>query len=522
MKRRRFLQATAAVPALLTGSCSRDQELPGRILGASASVGHRLRDFSPAHPLSPSRVIQTDVLIAGGGISGLAAAHQLRKNGVEDFTLLELEPKAGGNSISGHNTISAYPWGAHYVPLPGPELHEVRALFEELGLIQGWDAAGRPLYDEVALCQEPHERLFIHGQWEAGIAPLAGMTPRDREEWAAFEATIRNYQERRAFVLPVDRSPRDADLMELDQLSMAEWMARQGWTSQPLHWYVNYACRDDFGGSLHQVSAWAGIHYFASRNGDAANATAGTVLTWPEGNGYLVNKLSEGLKERLRTGSIVMRMEVRSSQVITDVMDASTGEIIRYQSRTALCAMPRFIAQHIVAGLHALALPYSPWVVTNLTLDELPPSPGVLPAWDNVIYHSDGLGYVNATHQNLMAVPRETVITHYDSLDTGLPAQTRQWMQTQTHRDWAERSLHSLHMAHPDLREHVQQVDVWLWGHGMIRPEPGFIWGNAREQMQQAQPPIFFAHSDMSGMSLFEEAYTRGVQVADAIHAHLG
>jgi hypothetical protein len=32
---------------------------------------------------------------------------------------------------------------------------------------------------------------------------------------------------------------------------------------------------------------------------------------------------------------------------------------------------------------------------------------------------------------------------------------------------------------------------------------------------------VFFAHSDMSGMSLFEEAYVRGIRAADAAVRHL-
>jgi hypothetical protein len=94
-------------------------------------------------------------------------------------------------------------------------------------------------------------------------------------------------------------------------------------------------------------------------------------------------------------------------------------------------------------------------------------------------------------------------------------------MLTQTHEQWTERVLSALAAPHPDLREQVQRVDVWLWGHGMIRPRPGFLWGKERALMQQHRAPIYFAHSDMSGMALFEEAYTRGVLAADAVKAAL-
>ena len=46
---------------------------------------------------------------------------------------------------------------------------------------------------------------------------------------------------------------------------------------------------------------------------------------------------------------------------------------------------------------------------------------------------------------------------------------------------------------------------------------PGFLWGAARQQMLAAHGPIVFAHSDMSGLSIFEEACTRGVQAAEAL-----
>lgn len=517
MNRRRFLQASAAAPALLTGSCARPQPraIPGQIMGAAAGAGHRLRDLKTLP--GPSRTEKADVVIAGAGIAGLSAARQLSKRGVEDFVILDLETQAGGNSASGANAVSAYPWGAHYVPLPGRDCHEVIQLFEELGIIQGHDAAGRPVYDELALNHDPHERLFIHGQWENGLLPAAGLSAREREEFEAFDAAILKLQQTRAFTIPLDRGTQSPETLALDTLTMAEWMNRQGWHSAPLRWYVDYACRDDFGGSIEQVSAWAGIHYFASRSGDAANATRGTVLTWPEGNGHLVKQLVRPLASRLHTGSIVLRVQPEAGRVYTDVMQADTGEVIRYESRAVLCAMPRFITQRAVAGLPPVSLNYAPWVVVNLTLDELPVSPGVLPAWDSVIYQGPSLGYVNATHQSLAAVPQATVITHYEALCDRPPAETRQWMMQQSHPFWCQRTFSALEAAHPDLANHVQQADVWLWGHGMIRPDPGFIWGREREKMLTQSPPVFYAHSDMSGMSIFEEAFTRGYQLADKI-----
>ena len=61
----------------------------------------------------------------------------------------------------------AYPWGAHYVPLPSRGA--VRTLLEELGLMRRAtrEAAADVGVDEDDLCPEPSERLFVRGEHSA-------------------------------------------------------------------------------------------------------------------------------------------------------------------------------------------------------------------------------------------------------------------------------------------------------------------------------------------------------------------
>ena len=48
---------------------------------------------------------------------------------------------------------------------------------------------------------------------------------------------------------------------------------------------------------------------------------------------------------------------------------------------------------------------YSPWLVANLHIERaLHDRPGAPPSWDNVLYGSAGLGYVDARHQLLRGV----------------------------------------------------------------------------------------------------------------------
>ena len=234
-------------------------------------------------------MIKAGVVIVGGGIAGLAAARQLQRRSWADFLLLELEPAVGGSSASGRNSASAYPWGAHYVPLPNEESSEVLALFAELGITRGTDASGAPIYDEEMLCSDPMERLFDAGRWQEGLLPQIGISHNDEQQYNAFFEqlerlrTMRGADGRPAFAIPLDLSSQDSALLALDTITMADWMTREGFDSEPLRWYVDYSCRDDYGAGIAQVSAWAGLHYFAARRGRAANADADAVVTWPEG-----------------------------------------------------------------------------------------------------------------------------------------------------------------------------------------------------------------------------------------------
>ena len=70
------------------------------------------------------------------------------------------------------------------------------------------------------------------------------------------EAHRRTADRRPAFAVPLADCSSDARARALDGESMAAWLARHGFTSAPLHWFVEYGTRDDYGASLNDTSAW--------------------------------------------------------------------------------------------------------------------------------------------------------------------------------------------------------------------------------------------------------------------------
>jgi monoamine oxidase len=529
MDRRRFL---ASLTSPLLASCEFEHGQPhltGDLLGPDMALGHKLRDRGfPA----ATETRNIPVAIVGGGIGGLCAAWRLVKRGITDFRLFELETAPGGNARSGSNAFTAYPWGAHYLPFPTVESTYVRELLADLDILKGDPAAVAPRYDERYIVGPPQERLYIQGLWQEGLLPRIGATRRDLDQYKRFDDLTDAFRRRRdaqghkAFALPAAFSSTDPELRALDRLSFRDWLLAQGLDSPALHWYADYGCRDDFGGHSHHISAWAGLHYHASRDALATDAEAREVLTWPQGNGFLVQQISAWLKAHapnaMQTHSPCVRVETASGHADIDIYDANLNTLTRYRAEQVIWAAPAQVLARVwvnaPAGLAQAAtqMEVSPWLVANLELDALPIDAG--PAglcWDNVLYDSPALGYVVATHQAIRTGPGPTVLTYYWPIDDQGVPQARQRLYTTDWKTWADAIVAELSRPHPGLREQLKRMDIWRWPHAMARPVPGFLTAPIRQLLAGLTQPLSFAHADLTGFSLFEEANYAGTRAAN-------
>jgi len=496
----------------------------GSILGASVAAGHLL--FQEQLP-RPDRQRKVPVVIVGGGVAGLSAGWKLQKSGFQDFEVFELEPQIGGVAQSGRNRVSAYPWGAHYLPLPTRESRAVRELLEELEVITGYTPAGMPIYKETFLCFAPQERLYLHGKWQEGLLPLVGVGQKDLEQYERFKEMIQKFKGRpgkdgrKFFAIPMELSSRDPATLALDRISMHDYLVEQGLDSVPLHWYANYGCRDDFGCDYREVSAWAGLHYYCSRDGEGEGAEDSALLTWPEGNGWIVRQLESRLKNNITRNALVHRLENRAGQVSVHVYYPEEHRAEQILAEAVIYAGPRSFARFLVEekeGAFLKEFQYAPWMVANLTLKSFPTERVGFPVcWDNVIYDSLSLGYVVANHQSLRTRQEETVFTYYYAMAEGSPEQQRRRLLDTDWQTWAHFILKDLSRPHPEIGSLVTQLDIFRWGHAMVRPRTGFLWGEARREGGKSRGNIHFAHSDLSGFSLFEEAQYRGILAAEKV-----
>jgi len=524
--RREVLAALLGLPlAALDLGCRRRVLPPGEIVGADVTSGHLIRGDLP--PLGdPSSHVP--VLIIGAGISGLGAAWRLAAVRDLPVTMVELESEVGGTARCGKNAVSQYPWAGHYIPMPSNSNPALVRLLREMDVIEGVDALGDPVAREQFLVTEPEERVFYQGRWHEGIVAREAIGEADAAEMDRFHRLIdswverRDGQGRRAFASPMSKGSDDSDVTALDKISMATWLDQNNLRSSHLRWFVDYACRDDYGCTLDNTSAWAGIFYFASRQNKAAGSSA-PLLAWPEGNGAIARHLAAKTRSSIRTGELACDVVPSEDHVDVVLVDARSKSARTIRADRVILAVPRFIASRLLrpwrhnppADLREFET--SPWLVANLTLRDRPKNVGFVPAWDNVIYQSPSLGYVLATHQRGRSFG-PTVFTYYYALTDSDPRRAREKLFTASRDEWVEVVLRDLSVAHSDIFDLTQKVDLYRWGHAMVRPRPGFVWGQAR---RHAAGPFFgrvhMAHTDLSGVALLEEALTHGVRAAEEV-----
>ncbi len=526
--RRELLGMLLGAPFALACRGDRGNHIPpGTLVDTGMRRGHAaIRDAGDlggeSSRIEPTTWRHHRVAIVGAGIAGLAAAWELARRGVEDVVILELDDHLGGTARGGSSTVTPYPWGAHYIVAPQLDQPDLIALLEDMNAIEDHRPDGTPIVHESLRCRELEERLLYRGRWYEGLYLEAGASADDLAQRARFDrevlawAAFRDDRGRRAFALPTSRASHRDELLALDQRSFAAWLDARGFTSPRLRWLCDYACRDDFDLLAADTSAWAGLFYFASRRGSSGDYQS--VITWPDGNHALVRHFAERAtraRYRFERGATIMRASPDGSLVA--VGPAGSFGI---RAERVILAVPGFVANRLVADRPRLVDDVGAWAVANIHLRERPRDRAGAPAaWDNVFRDSPSLGYVSATHQR--GRDRGPTVWTWFYPFTGPAHEVRTQLAGATYEDWAEVVLRDLERAHLDVRTHIEHIEIAFWGHGMIRPRVGSMFHPVRAERLLPRGKLHFAHTDLSGMALFEEAFDHGLRAAREVVAAL-
>lgn len=492
-----------------------------------SDIGHYLRNDIAIPKLFYKDT--SDILIIGSGISGLMACRELEKKTNYKIKIIELSHQAGGNAIAENNQVSSFPWGAHYLPIPALHQNELLDFLAEIDIIEYYEN-DLPYYKEEYLCMDNKERLFINGQWQDGLIPQFNIGQEDKLEIEKFLQLIKSLRSSKDknglfyFDIPVTNSSRDNDFFKLNEISAFEWLQKENYSSPYLHWYINYCTSDDYGSNYKSTSAWAMLHYFASRKGQAANAKYDDLLTWPEGNAFLAKKIINQLKTKICCNEIALKIEYKPNEIIVYHLNTVTKKWTQTKCKKLILNTPFYVTKKLLPELknkvNIQQFNSYPWLIANITLATPTEKNGIELSWDNVIYNSKALGFVNANHQSFSQKNENIVLTYFYALNEKSAKECRAFLYSKNQLELESIVLNDLKQIYDIAKLNIKEFKYRIIGHGMISPSPNFLFSKDLAFFNKAWNNIYFCHTDYCGISIFEEAFYKGIETAKKIIAN--
>lgn len=262
-----------------------------------------------------------DVLIVGGGLSGLSTAYHLQKAGIT-YRVLELAPRVGGRVRTGH-----YPEGSR----------------AEIGLAEFWD--GNPALEIAKELGVKTERVdtgissYMHDGTK--LEPFVQDTNKAFVKATLGEADYKAYQVWDAKMQKLEHelaaAPPSAEMMKLKDVSFGDWLKKQG-ISPKAQAMVRAILDPEIGTSIDRIGALDGIvewHIFA---GDGANPNHIV-----GGNEGLPNAIADHIgRENISLNTQVTNVVDSADGVEVRAVDTSTYRNYTYKAKYAVLAIPLY------------------------------------------------------------------------------------------------------------------------------------------------------------------------------------
>ncbi len=550
VSRRRFIGTVGSSLAggMLLGNLSgcRNTDTPvglrGRVVTRDPSLCHRVRDGAVPVYTGEIALEIIDVVIIGGGVSGLAAARRLLRSGVTNLLLVDNERELGGQSRAGELGGLPYPYAAHFVEAPHPRAAYLVALYRELGIVSAIDDRGWPVINPDHQLDAPLIKTRANGRWETDsfpsqIAQSADLAALKRFYGEMFAwANWRDELDRPAFGTPVALTSPDETVRSLDRISMADYLRQQQLSGSPLlRWYVDSRLINEYGTDSSQTSAWSGIHFWAAtpRGFDELSPKEQretVVLSWPEGNAFLARGMArELIPQQVALERLAVRVRNRPQWAEVTLLDTRTGGMRTVRARQVIYAAQKNMIYRVMPELASAgrfefrSCRYVPWITAAVLVRRLPRAGGGPPAWDNIPYGRGwSLGYISGAHVAKRGADYRgpAILSFYGALYANMTAERRELLQG-GFEHWAGLIAAELERMHPGIGRDIEQMELHKWAHPMIVPAPDHLWGTERQQMKQPLGRVHFANCDVGGLAVFEEAVYRGIAAAQEVIAAL-
>jgi protoporphyrinogen oxidase len=310
--------------------------------GEDNRICHQVRDKGNQIFARPSASARHDIVIVGGGVSGLAAAYRLQQH---DFLLLEKEPHWGGNAYAMEYEGSTYATGSAFLTKDEYSYQFAKEIGMELLPVNSPDAS------------------IIRGElvpdtWGDGLNKLP-YSSAVRESFKKFKKEM----------LAIDVEKRGK---ELYNKPFSDFL--KGYPGELKQWWDNFG-PSNWGATSEETAAGLGILALQEM---VEESHADDRYTWPGGLGAITKKLAEILqpkyKDRMQTGATTVAVAPEKEEVHVTYMLG--GELKTVAAKAVIMATPKFITRRIVEGLpdkqseamHQIR--YIPYPVVNLIFDK--------------------------------------------------------------------------------------------------------------------------------------------------------
>ena len=500
-----------------------------------------------------------DVLIIGGGISGLTVAYRLaRRNPHLRLLLLEREKETGGVSKSENWNGIEYSIGAAYMVNPEPPEDDdpEHPSQERLNLDLLIELGLREEEEELEACNDKQRRWATHHNH---VVFTRQRVLNDEEVLTA--ENVRFFET----VAESDRfpsiPPEDPWLVQkLDTISFQEFLRNSDLQRElyglavgeipPAGWEsIEYYFWGAFGTNTWETSAYHGLNFYA--------AEFTRLLVFPGGNAFIAKRLTERIRsidERLiSTGSYVLLAEPAAGEQgqrywqvkVERRQGGSRGYL--YRTRAVVFASPIFLAKRMLPSLpleqmQALEqLDYRSFVVANVLLT--PPMREIF--GESTILHSyemqraqgtdprhhppDVLSQrnvfsdvVNATFAVCSERQPHTILTVYRPYPYAAGRELLRYLTYEYVEAEIRKAVLEAYGAHGLKPEHIHEIRLARWGHPMIIPRPGQLAGGLMELCRRGQPGLFFSHTDIFGAPAIENALAAAHAAVRDVETYLG
>jgi protoporphyrinogen oxidase len=459
---------------------------PPSVEGEENRICHQVRDgkiFSRP-PASGSY----DVIIVGGGMSGLASAYLMQKH---NFLLLEKEPHFGGNAYLMEYQGQAYATGSAFAD------SEVAVQFaKEIGL--------EPLpvnnFDPTIVNGE-----FVADTWGEGIDKLP------------YPAGVREaFQKFRKELLAIDYAKRER---ELYNVAFTDLM--KGYPPEIKLWWDGFGA-SSWGARSEDTAAALGVSQLQWMCGPKRKDDR---YTWPGGLGALSKHLAEKLqskhRDRMLTGATIVA--VTSDKNAAQVTYAQGAELKTASAKAVIMATPKFITRRIVEGIPdkqdaaMQQMRYIPYALVNLIFDKEVYRRG----FDNWCPGNSFTDFIVAdwvVRNQPGYRPKYNILSCY----TPLREEERATLLTEAGaRKLAGNVLSDFQKLLPSTKADPVEVHIYRRGHPMYMATPG-LFTQVQPLVRPPMDRVFFANTDSEGpISSTTQAITGARRVAQEVEKRL-